>query len=468
MEHNTNPDPIPDSRTAKQDVELTASGTEVPQGWVKTVAVVFSGQVFSILSSAASGYALIWFLTITGSAMILVLGTVFYLLPMAFLSPIVGSFVDRYNRKHIMILADLFIAAITVLCILLVVAGFASVPLVLAMIALRSLGQVFHMTAMSAAMPLLVPDKHLVRVSSVTSGLGAASNIVGPAIGIVLFEAFGLHIALSIDIVGALIACGVLLFVRIPDIHLAKEERTEVTREMMDGLLAIREKTGMTSFFILVALACVFFMPMGALFPLMTVQHFGGDGYAAALIEAIWGTCFLVGTVGLGVWGGGKRLTQLIKFSLGACALIVLVCGLLPTSGYWWFFALTGLMAITGVLFDTPLMAVIQKNIEPEKLGRVLSAFNSLVSIASLIGLALAGAVGDLTGVAPIFVISGAGMLLVFVATFFLPAIHRLDKLEEAEAVEGLEKAKELEGSGKPEVVEEGEAAEELERSGAA
>ena len=420
-----------DKQISQQDAEeLTAAGTPIPQGWIKTVGIVFSGQIFSLLSSAASGYALIWYLTLTGSAMLLVLGTVFYMLPMAILSPFVGSIVDRHNRKHIMILADLGIAAITVLMIILVVIGFISVPLVLLMITLRSIGQSFHYTAMSAAVPLLVPDKHLVRVSSVTSGLGAASNIVGPAIGIALFEVFGLQFALSIDIVGALIACSVLFFVSIPEGQMKKEERTHVLNEMKDGLIAIKEKVGMTPFFTLVSLACVFFMPMAALFPLMTVQHFGGEGFHAALIEAIWGGCFLVGTVALGIWGGGKRLTLLIRFSLGACAIIVMICGLLPPDGFWWFFGLTGLMAITGVLFDTPLMAVVQKNISPEKLGRVLSVFNSLLSIASLIGLGLAGAVGDITGVALIFVISGVGMFLVFIAAFFLPSVNKLDKLE--------------------------------------
>jgi len=411
--------------------QLTASGTPVPKGWIKTVAIVFSGQVFSLLSSAASGYALIWYLTLTGSAMILVLGAVFYLLPMALLSSFVGTIVDRHNRKHVMIAADLFIAFITLLMILMVFVGFVNVPLVLIMIAIRSTGQCFHYTAMSAAMPLLVPEKHLVRVGTVTSGLGAASNIIGPALGIMLFEVFGLHIALATDIFGALIACGVLFFVTIPDAHLTKEEQTNVLGEMIDGLRAVRAKTGMTPFFVLISISCIFFMPMAALFPLMTVQHFGGGGTEAALIEAIWGACFLVGTIALGIWGGGKRLIRLIQFSLAACAIIVFACGMLPSSGFWWFFALTGLLAFTGVLFDTPLIAVIQKNISPEKLGRALAVFNSLVSLASLAGLALAGVFGDITGVSFIFVASGIGMFLVFVASFFTTSIHKLDDLKE-------------------------------------
>jgi len=410
---------------------LTASGVEVPKDWIRTVGIVFSGQIFSLLSSAAAGFALIWYLTLTGSAMILILGTMVYLLPMAVLSPIVGSIVDRYNRKHIMIAADLFIAALTVVMIVLIILGLESVLLVLIMIALRSVGQVFHYTAMSAAVPLLVPEKHLVRVSSMTSGLAAAGNIVGPAIGIALFEWIGLELALSVDILGALIACGVLLFVLIPEGQMAKEDQTKVLLEMRDGIRAIRSKVGMVPFFVMVAIACVFFMPMAALFPLMTVEHFNGGGFHAAAIEAIWGGCFLAGTVVLGIWGGGKRLTLLIRISLGACAIIVMACGLLPQTAFWWFFALTGLMAITGVLFDAPLIAVIQKNIAPEKLGRVLSVFNSLLSIAPLVGLALAGAVGDIIGVAPIFVISGVGMFVVFTITFFLPKIAKLDKAEE-------------------------------------
>ncbi|MCL2530252.1 MAG: MFS transporter [Coriobacteriia bacterium] len=422
--------------------ELTAAGTQVPDGWFRTVAIVFSGQLFSLITTASAGFALIWFLTQTGSAMILVLGTVCFLLPMAVLSPIIGSFVDRNNRKHIMMLANIYNVVLTVVMIGLILIGLASVPLVLSMIALRSVGQIFHMTAMNAAIPLLVPNKHLVRVSSVVSGLGAASSIIGPAIGISLFEIVGLQNALAIDIAGSLIACAVLLFVVIPAGEMKKEERTKVLRELKDGIAAIREKAGMTPFFATVAVACVFFMPMAALFPLLTVQHFNGGGFEVAIIEAIWGTCFLAGTAVLGVWGGGKRLTFLIRCCLGICGLIVLAIGLLPSDGFWWFFGLTGLMAVFGVLFDTPLLAVIQRNIEPEKLGRVLAAFNSLTSLASLIGLGFAGLVGDVIGVAPIFVISGIGMFLVACTAFSFASINKLDlKAKEEEEVEARESA---------------------------
>jgi dipeptide/tripeptide permease len=63
----------------------------------------------------------------------------------------------------------------------------------------------------------------------------------------------------------------------------------------------------------------------------------------------------------------------------------------------------------------------------------VLSAFNVVISFASLIGLGLAGLVGDLIGVAPIFVISGAGMSFVFILAYFFPNISKLDKVGEPE-----------------------------------
>jgi DHA3 family macrolide efflux protein-like MFS transporter len=414
---------------------MTTVGTIVPEHWKRTIVLVWSGQALSFITSGAAGYALIWYLTVTtGSATILALGSIAYFIPVALLGPFAGTIIDRYNRKHIMMAADLGIAAITVLMALLIIAGLTSVPLVLGMLALRAVGTTFHGPAMQAAMPLLVPERHLVRIGSLDQALVGLTNIAAPALGIFLYELVGLQLALFADALGALVACGALMLVTIPDVHLSKEKRSGILHEMADGMRAIRDCTGMVTFFVLVTLCCIVFMPMAALFPLMTTLHFGGGGYDAAIVEASFSIGFLLGSIVLGIWGGGRRLVRLIMISVAACGIVTVACGLLPSDAYWWFVILSGLMAIAGAFFNSPLVAVIQKNIAPEQLGRVLAVFGTLTSFASPVGLLIGGPVADVIGIAPLFAISGAGMIAVILTALFFPRIHQLDRAKEAPA----------------------------------
>jgi DHA3 family macrolide efflux protein-like MFS transporter len=411
-----------------QTEESTALGTELPSHWRRTVVAVWSGQAISLFTSIAAGFALIWYLTeTTSSAFVLALATLMYFIPAILLGPFAGAIIDRHNRKHIMIIADLGIAVVTLVMAVLIVLGLTSVPLVLGMLFARSIGMVFHQPAMQAVMPLLVPERHLVRINTLDQGLAALGNIGGPPLGIVMYTVLGLQVALVADAIGALIACTVLVFVSIPDVHLAKDEQTSLRHEMMDGLRAIRDRRGMLVFMLLVFVCVIFFMPMSSFFPLMTLEHFGGDGYAASLAEVAWGVGFLLGSLILGVWGGGRHLVELVAVSVAACGLITLACGLLPASGFLWFVLLTGVMALTGAFFSSPLLAILQRNFPAEKLGRVMSLFNVATSLAGPIGLLVAGPVADAIGVPLLFVISGVGMTVTAVSGLFFPALRSLN-----------------------------------------
>lgn len=409
--------------------EVSAAGLPLASNWFASIVAVWSGQAVSFLTSGAAGFALIWYLVeTTGSALTLSMATLMYFLPVIFLGPLAGTFVDRHNRKYIMIAADLGIATMTVVTGVLIFMGWASVPLIFVMLALRSVGASFHGPAMMAAMPLLVPERHLVRISTLDQGLQGLSNIGAPALGILMYTTLGLPFVLLLDAVGALIACIVLVFVKIPDVHMAKEEQTGIVSEMRDGFRAIRARRGMLPFFVVIFICTAAFMPMSSLFPLMTTAQFGGDGYAASLVEAVWGAGFVLGSLVLGVWGGGKRLIPLIIVSVIACGFIITLCGLLPSHAFTVFVVLSGLMAVTGAFFNSPILAIIQKNIEPKKLGRVMAVFSSLSGIAAPVGLVIAGPIAEYVGVPPIFVASGIIMIVVVGVSCFFPSIFSLDK----------------------------------------
>ena len=130
-------------------------------------------------------FAVIFWLSIkTGSAEVLAFATIASLLPQLVLGLFTGVLVDRWNRKRTMIIADLYIALMT-----LVMAGIfqmghgeVSVGILYALLALRSIGSSFHMPALKASIPLLAPKEKVMKVAGVNNMIFSMSTIAAPAL----------------------------------------------------------------------------------------------------------------------------------------------------------------------------------------------------------------------------------------------------------------------------------------------
>lgn len=166
---------------------VSASGRSLAPNWWAVVAVIWSGQAFSIITSGASGWAIIWHVTTTeGSALKLAIVMALSQLPLGLLAPLGGVAADRYNRRTVMIISDLGAGGMSLALGALAWLGHGSFALICLFAALRSCFQAFHFPAMSAAMPMLVPEKHLMRVNTLDQAIGSIANIGSPAIGIAL------------------------------------------------------------------------------------------------------------------------------------------------------------------------------------------------------------------------------------------------------------------------------------------
>ena len=289
------------------------------QSWKKTFAIIWSGQFLSVLSSSIVGYAVIFWLSIeTRSAEVLALAAICGMLPQSVLGIFVGPYVDRWNRKRTMIASDSFIALCTLLLALLFWLGVARTWHIYLLLACRSAGSAFHRPAMQASIPLLAPRSQLTRIAGINQVISAVSDIAGPALGALLISLTGMGTILMLDVAGALFACTTLQLVRIPEPE--RPERTpDLRREFREGFSAIFAVRGM-AWFIGLAIAVLFFiMPVGVLFPLMTLEHFGGGTYEMSLVEIVWGAGALAGGALMGVRNHHRnRARRILPLAHGA------------------------------------------------------------------------------------------------------------------------------------------------------
>lgn len=399
--------------------------------WKKVFAIIFTGQLFSTLSSYIVGYAVIFWLSIeTGSAEVLAYATIAALFPQLVLGMFTGVFVDRWNRKRIMILSDLFIALCTLLIAILFYTSDVKISYIYALLALRSAGMAFHVPAMQASVPLLAPADKLMRISGINNMIQSVSTIAGPALAALLISLLDMTWVLMIDVAGALIAVVSLLLVQIPDPERKSQEEPHVLRELKEGLREIYTRPALLWMFILSVFLHTFIMPISAMFPLMTLQHFNGTTYMMSIVEIAWGVGMLIGGAVLGYpWLGKHKVTviNLMYFLIGATFIF---SGILPPSGFVFFAAITAFGGISAAIFSGSFTVVIQTMVEPTALGRVFSLYSSLTLMPSMIGLLATGFIADTIGIGNAFIIAGSGIFILGITAFSVAPLRKLVREE--------------------------------------
>ncbi len=415
---------------------------------MRTFLIIFVGQAFSLLGSSAVNFALVWWLTAeTGSASILAYASIAALVPQAVVGLLAGPFIDRWDRRRTMMGADLFVAGTSVVLMAMVLSGRYSVVSVIAVLAARSLGAAFHTPASQAAVPMYVPQEHLMRVAGWNFFLGSGVAMAGPVLGAFLMGVAPMTAVLGLDIVGALFAVGSLLLVRIPHPVRSREEQqnTGLRAEFVEGWRELVRHRGLFHLTLILTVVTFLYMPVNALFPLMTFEHFGGDAWAAGAIEMVFGAGMLVGSLVIGRLSARFSAVGLIGTGILTAGLMLAVSGLLPPSAFWVFAGLSVVMGISVPLFGAPITAMYQTLIDPSKLGRVMSLYMTMAMAVSPLGLLLAGPLAEQTGVAFWFAVSGALIFLTGLLVWVLPAPRHIGRVmtfgSESVAAEGISRA---------------------------
>jgi DHA3 family macrolide efflux protein-like MFS transporter len=396
--------------------------------WKKVFAIIFTGQLFSTMSSYVVAYAVIFWLSVeTRSAEVLAYATIASLLPQMVLGLFTGVFIDRWNRKRTMILADLFVALCTLVLASLFWLTEPKIFYVYLLLMMRSAGMAFHVPAMQASVPLLAPQDKLMRIAGINNMIQSVSTIASPALAALLISLFQLQWILLIDVAGALIAVVTLLMVHIPDPERQETAKPHLGRELMEGLREIYSKPGLLWLFILALSAMFFIMPVAALFPLMTLDHFSGTTYMMSIVEIAWGIGMLIG----GAIIGHRRLNSykvvLINMTYLVLGLTFIFSGLLPPSGFAIFAAITAIGGISMTLYSGSFTVVMQTMVDPTALGRVFSLYSSVTLLPSMVGLLATGYIADTIGIGNAFIISGSGIAFLGVAAFLLiPPIRKM------------------------------------------
>ncbi|NTU75799.1 MAG: MFS transporter, partial [Anaerolineaceae bacterium] len=314
----------------------------IEKGWLKRFLPVWIGQLFSLLGSGLVQFAIIWYLTSkTGSAIVLATATFVSMIPEVFIGPFAGALVDRWNRRKVMIFADVGIAAVTFGLAVLFFTGLIQTWHIYVVLFLRTIGGLFHWPAMQASTSLMVPEKHLARVYGINSGLRGGLNIVAPPLGALLMSVIPMYGVISIDVLTAMLAVIPLLFIVIPQPAAARSDTPitprQLTKDVVEGFRYIIAWRG-ALYICLLATAINFLLtPSNSLLPLLVTGHFQGGVWELSMVEAATGQDDCLTVRGSTVWldhGWGVHSGYFHLDSIGvAVGQVVAAGGVLGTVG---------------------------------------------------------------------------------------------------------------------------------------
>lgn len=199
----------------------------------------------------------------TGSA--LATGTIFIVetLPALFFGSLAGVFVDRWNRRRTLIIAEI-ISAI-VLLPLLFVQSSNGLWLVYVVAFLESLLEQFINSAYGAFVPNLLEEEQLTAGNSANAFGQEMTRLIGPTLGGIVLSVFGLSNVIIVDSFSFLCCSVFVFFIAISSKQKSAiipstsqiPTQTNVLREWIEGLKLVRKEAIIRSVFIVMAVAMI-------------------------------------------------------------------------------------------------------------------------------------------------------------------------------------------------------------------
>jgi MFS family permease len=367
--------------------------------------LLFTGQAVSLVGDAAFLTALGWkTFTIAGAGKIgLVLaGPGAGLLTTLLIG---GALADRYERRRMMVLSDVWrflaVGAIAVLD----ASGNLGLSSLVVLAGIAGLGDGLFYPAVGGMIPLVVDPKHLPSANSLMGVARWGGFVVGPALAGFLYHGAGSAWVFAIDALSFLVSGALMLLARPRAIDV--EPSIGTLKEIREGATYVGRIPWL---WVTITLFAVILMlqlaPQQVLLPKLVADHFNRGVGAYAALSAMVGVGTVCGTLLFGHFQPRRRRGVISYWLWLINSLAIAALALAP-----WYQLAAGLALVRGICigFGVAVWETMLQELVPARLlGRVISLdfFGSFGLMP--IGLAIWGSIA---GIAPPGPMIAAGAL---------------------------------------------------------
>jgi len=362
--------------------------------WNKNFFLLWQGQLVSMLGDILYMIALdFWILDITGSTGLMGFLSALTMLPRIVLGPFAGVFVDKWNRRNIIVLTD-FIRGIVITFVGIAgIFGFIQVWMVFIVGIISGLCSAFFGPAVNSIKPELVHESKFVKANSVTSLATSGMDMIGSAIGGVIYVAIGAPYMFLANGISYLISAFTEIFITEPKRE-KKAEKITFVEDFKEGFRFLWNFKTLRNLFLLASLLNLF---VNAAFILIlpyfkSMPFLGPEKYGLFMASIPMG--MLVGSALLSIISIKKNQKfKIYKFG----ALICL--GLLPfvviVENFYVMIPIAFISFLFNVIFNTIFNSAIMLVVPSDKRGKIGALMNTISGGLQPIGTLVGGILGE-------------------------------------------------------------------------
>jgi len=368
----------------------------------RTFTIIWFGQLVSMLGTGMTRFALmIWAYQQTAdsgqAATTLAMLGFFAWLPMILISPLAGVLVDRWDRRRVLILADLGSGLLTLFVMAMVATGNLALWHIYLLEALTSVCDAFQYPAYTAATSTLLNKDEYVRANGMRSLASDGTLIAAPIFAGLLLPLIDINGVMIIDIVTFCVAMASLWLVRLPALRAQSTgaEANSFLNQLSFGFRYIFARKGLFGL-MLIFMGIELFATLTyfAVLPALILKRTGGDETALALVQATLGIGGVIGGLLVSIWGLPKRKIHAV---LAGCGISFLCGDLLFAAGrslpVW--IAAAAVAAVFIPFIVSADRTIWQSKVPPALQGRVFSTASMVRWAAKPLGYLIAGPLAD-------------------------------------------------------------------------
>jgi MFS family permease len=385
------------------------------------------GQTVSNLGSSITQFAIpLIVFELTHSAVNLAVATAAWFLPYLLFGLVIGAWVDRLDRKRLMIACNAAAAALLVSVPALSAAGLLSVWWIYAVGFFQSTIFIAFSSSEFAAIPSLVEAEELVAANGRIQASYAAASVVGPLLAGALVATIRPESLLLVDAATFVVSAAALASVT-RSLNLGpRRQRTRIRSDVVEGVRYVLRHPVLRNISVMMALTNFAGTTVWAELVLFAKDRLQATNSEVAVLWA-------AGSFGIVLAGlAAPRLRK--RFSFGALLLgDVVVYGLAIvalsfTRTVWAALGLWALAAGMAILFNVLSGSLRQSIVPNELLGRVVTVASVLAWSANPLGALVGGYLIKTTGdVAKVYAAAGAVVVLIGLA-FTRTALREADR----------------------------------------
>lgn len=359
---------------------------------MKKFLMLWSGELISSIGSGMTAFALsVYVYQTTGSATYVSLITLLAYLPTMLLSPLGGVLADRYDRRLLMIIGDLFSGLGLAYVLWNIQAGSDSMLPIFVGVTFNAVFVALLEPSFRATITELLTEEEYARASGMVQIAGNAKFLISPALAGILLAVADIRLILLFDIGTFLITVTTVAIVRKSVGKTVKTEKQSIVKEMRFGFAEINKNKGIRTLVILMSFVCFFVGILQTLTSPMVLAVSNAE--TVGIMESLCAVGMLLGSVFIGILGIKKNYSTVLCVAGIFSGIFIALTGVnksifVTGAGVFLFFLALPFM-------NTSADVLIRKNIPNEIQGRVWGIISLLSQTGTVLAYASSGVLAD-------------------------------------------------------------------------